>query len=228
MHKLESTECFSMLEWSNNDKWLMLVCSNGSIHVISTIDWKIRKSFPGLNIAIDNKTKSSGKESGVSHSDDSSKETEPGTKRYSNILKGDVRWQDVPEVNRFLATSESFLAVHQVTDPAPALRPLLKCVLMLTIHTKWVSTKDGDLVRRISRVDDGEPVAALIWILGLCTDIMKQAMQKNADDGSFSPSYGLGPRDLRRIQAWNDQWLLVDANASCIDLPLLQDADEIH
>jgi hypothetical protein len=97
---------------------------------------------------------------------------------------------------------------------------------MLTIHTKWVSTKNDDLVRRISRVDDGEPVAALLWVLGLCTDIMKQVMRKTADKGSYSPSFGLGPRDMRRIQAWNEQWLLVDPSASCVDVTLLRDANE--
>jgi hypothetical protein len=97
---------------------------------------------------------------------------------------------------------------------------------MLTIHAKWVSTKDSAVIQRISRVDDGQPVAALLWILDLCSDMMKQAMRPNADHSSYSTSFGLAPRDLRRIQAWNDQWLLVDSKASCVEVALLQDADE--
>ncbi len=51
-------------------------------------------------------------------------------------------------------------------------------------------------------------------------------MRKTADKGSYSPSFGLGPRDMRRIQAWNEQWLLVDPSASCVDVTLLRDANE--
>ena len=139
--------------------------------------------------------------------------------------RDDLRWRDVPQVHDFLAMSESFLAAHHDTDPTHVMHPLLKCVLMLTIHVKWVGTKDSDVVRRISRVDDGQPAAALFWILGLSTDIMKHAMRQNAEDSTFSTSFGLDPRDLRRIQAWNEQWRMIDSNASCVDISLLQDAD---
>jgi len=225
MYKLEPTERFSTLDWSNDDKWMVLACSNGSLHVIDTIDWNVRKSFPGLSIATDKEIRPGSEEADSTHSI-GSKETENGTKKYSNMLKGGASWRDVPQVARFLATSESFLGAHQETDPPPALRPLLKCVLMLTIHTKWVSTKDSDVVQRVNRVDDGEPAAALLWILGLCTDVMKQTFQQNTDDNSFSTSFGLSPRDLRRLQAWNDQWRLIDPKASCIEIALLQDAGE--
>lgn len=229
MHKLAPTERFSTLEWSNNDKWMVLVCSNGSLHVIDTIDWKVQKSFPGLSIDRENEvdSTSSTEEVGSTHSVTGSKEKETGSGKLRNSLTENRRWRDLPEVNRFLLASDLFLTAYRVKDPLPALRPLLKCVLMLTIHTKWVSTKNDDLVRRISRADDGEPVAALLWVLGLCTDIMKQAMRKTADNSSYSPSFGLGPRDMRRIQAWNEQWLLVDPSPSCVDVTLLRDAEEV-
>lgn len=228
MHKLAPAERFSTLEWSNNDKWMVIVCSNGSLHIISTIDWKVRKSFPGLCIDRENEVDSTSsiEEGGTAHSFADSKETETGLGKLRNSLTENKQWRDLPEVNHFLLTSDLFLTAHQVTNPLPAFRPLIKCVLMLTIHTKWVSTKNGDLIRRMSRIDDGEPVAALLWVLGLCTDVMKQAMRKTAHDSSYSPSFGLGPRDIRRIQAWNEQWLLVDPKASCVDVNLLRDADD--
>lgn len=226
MYKLEPIERFSTLDWSNDDRWMVLACTNGSLHVIDSIDWKVRKSFPGLTIGSINGTTPEKEETGDGVLSVGSKETENGTKRYSNVLNGDILWRNIPQVKRFLLKSESFLGAHRETDPPPALRPLLKCVLMLTIHVKWVNTKDSDVTRRISRVDDGEPAAALLWILDLCTDVMKEAMRQKADHSSYSTSFGLGPRDLRRIQAWNDQWLLVDSNASCVEISLLQDADE--
>lgn len=218
MHKMEPTEHFSTLDWSNDDKWIVLACSNGSLHVVDTIYWKVRKSFPGLSITAEGET--DGAES------DDSKETQNATKKYRNVLKGDITWREIPQVNHFLAISRFFVGAHQGTDPPAALRPFLKCVLMLTIHVKWICTKDSSVVQRISRVDDGQPIAVLLWTLDLCTDMMKKAMRPNADHSSYSSPFGLGPRDLRRIQAWNDQWLLVDSNASCVEIALLEDADE--
>lgn len=220
MHKLDDAERFSTLDFSNNDKWIVLACTNGSLHVIDTIDWRVRKTFPGLSIP-------RGQGTPDSASSIRSKETESRTSTYNNRNNMDTSFAELQLVSRFLVVSRTFLAAHQEDNPPLALRPLLKCVLMLTIHVKWVCTKDKDVVQRISRVDDGEPAAALLWILGLCTDVMKQAMQTNGDDCSFSTSFGLGPRDLRRLQAWNDQWLLVYPDASCIDIPLLQDADSV-
>lgn len=222
MYKLDLNERFSTLDWSNDDKWMVLACRNGSLHVIDTIDWNVRKSFPGLSVV-------NSMQSGTSNLDGvgsiGSKETETGTSKYRAADKSDVRWRDIPQVHDFLAISEPFLGTHRNSDPPNGFRPLLKCVLMLTIHVKWVGTKDSDMVRRVSRVDDGQPAAALFWILGLCTDVMKQAMRQNAEDSSYSTSFGLDPRDLRRIQAWNEQWRMIDSNASCIDISLLQDAD---
>lgn len=221
MHKLDDAERFSTLDWSNDDKWMVIACSNGSLHVIDSIDWNVRKSFPGLSIASENGIKPGSPDSTQSID---SKETENGTRKY-HAVKSNVPWRELAQVSRFLVVSRSFVGFHHESNPPLALRPLLKCVLMLTIHVQWVNTKDNDVVQRISQVDDGEPAAALLWILGLCTDAMKQAMLLNSDSKSYSPSFGLTPRDLRRIQAWNDQWLLVDSNASCIDVSLLQDAD---
>jgi hypothetical protein len=223
MYKLDVTERFSTLDWSNDDKWMVLACSNGSLHVVDTIDWNVRKSFPGLSITSQDGSKSGASDSTLSVD---SKETEMGTRKHSNMLKGDISWRALPQVHRFLLVSESFLSAHQDTNPPPPLRPLLKCALMLTIHVKYVSSKDKDVVQRISRIDEGEPAAALLWILGLCTDAMKHAMRQNSDTSSYSTSFGLGPRDLRRIQVWNDQWLMVDSKASSIDIALLQDADD--
>ena len=128
MHKLAPTERFSTLEWSNNDKWMVIVCSNGSLHVIGTIDWKVRKSFPGLCIDRENEVDSTSsiEEVGTAHSFADSKETETGLGKLRNSLTENRRWRDLPEVNRFLLTSDLFLTAYQVTNPLPALRPLIE------------------------------------------------------------------------------------------------------
>ncbi len=137
MHKLAPTERFSTLEWSNNDKWMVLVCSNGCLHVIDTLNWKVQKSFPGLSIDRENEVDSTSntEEVGSAHTVTGSKETETGSGKLRNSLKENRRWRDLPEVNRFLLASDLFLTAYRVKDPLPALRPLVKCVLMLTIHT---------------------------------------------------------------------------------------------
>lgn len=147
---------------------------------------------------------------------------------YIDVLAGDLSWHELPQVIHFIAISEAFIDAHQWIDPAPALRNFLKCILMLTIHAKWVSARDDAVAIQISQADDGEPVIAVLRILGICTDIIKQAMRKKGDAESESwTRFDLMQRDLRRIQAWNEQWLAVDTRASCIDIALLQAADEV-
>ena len=147
--------------------------------------------------------------------------------QHINVLEGDLSWHELPQVIHFIAVSEAFIDAHQWIDPAPALRNFLKCILMLTIHAKWVSARADAVAIRISQADNGEPVIAVLRILGICTDIMKQAMKNKGNDESESwTRFDLMPRDLRRIQQWNEQWLAVDARASCIDIAMLQAADE--
>lgn len=236
LHKLAKGEKLSNLDWSNDDRLLVLACSNGSWHVINTMNWKVGKSF----------LPSSFLETGLVHTDngatmplvkkDCDLESGPssfmkrnGTTRneHIDVLEGDLSWHELTQVIHFIAVSEAFIDAHQWIDPAPALRNFLKCILMLTIHAKWVSARDDAVAIRISQADEGEPVIAVLRILGICTDIMKQAMRKRGDDQSESwTRFDLMPRDLRRIQVWNEQWLAVDTKASCIDIAMLQAADD--
>jgi hypothetical protein len=240
LHKLdEKGERLSHLDWSNDDKWLVLACSNGSSHLINTTNWQAAKSFPPLlTIETGAPHEENGASSLMAIDYDSESElpnilTGIATTRneYINVLQGDLSWYELPQVIHFRNMSEAFLNAHQEKDSAPALRNFVKCILMLTIHAKWVSAKDDAVAIRISRADHGEPVIAVLRILSICTNVMKQAMQTNGVDHSeswiYSARFDLMQCDVRRIQAWNEQWLAVDARASCIDIALLQAADEV-
>lgn len=238
MHKLdEKGERLSHLDWSNDDQWLVLACSNGSSHIIDTTNWQAAKSFPPFSILAYEQNGAATTRAIDYDSESELPNISTGIvttrNEYINVLKGDLSWHELPQVIHFHKMSEAFLNAHQGedTNTAPALRNFVKCILMLRIHAKWVSAKDDAVAIRISRADHGEPVIAVLRILGICTNVMKQAMQKNGDNHSeswiYSPGFDLMQRDVRRIQAWNEQWLAVDAKASCIDISLLQAADEV-
>jgi hypothetical protein len=187
-------EKLSHLDWSNDDKWLVLACSNGSSHIIDTTDWQAAKFLPPLSILESGASyEQNGVESNMAIDCDSVSELPnilkgitSTTNEYINVLQGDLSWHELPQVIHFHKMLEAFLDVHQEKDTAPALRNFVTCILMLTIHAKWVSVKDDAVAIRISRDDHGEPVIAVLRILSICMNVMKQAMQKNGGNQSES------------------------------------------
>ena len=174
---------------------------------------------------------------GKSNSSDSAQSSPPDEMEHARdefieMLEENRSWDELPGVRRFLATSDVFLEAHEEIDPSPALRPFLTCVLMLTIHVKWVCAKDEAVAQPIYCTDDGEPAIALLRILRICTNVMKRAMRQQGDSDidarTYSTRFGFGPPDLRRMQAWNEQWLAMDVKAPCVDTTLIQAADQIH
>jgi len=142
-------------------------------------------------------------------------------------------WERLPIVMEFIESSEEFLDLYKIEEPPKRIRLYVKCITMLEQHVQWIThmVMKKDAHRRALAMDDGEPISALLNVLVVSTKVMKGALVAEKHDMTWWESasdFSLTTRDIRRINAWNEEWRKASSgDAIIVDIGMLTLSDQM-